>query len=80
MKRTDDELVSGFPKSKVTQVYLSFSTDGLFTLPPSSSTEACLSAGKRRITSTGKLEVILILNIVNRLGQTRGGGSRFGEL
>ena len=40
MISTDDELIAEFPKSKVTQVYLSFSPDGGFTPPSSSSTEA----------------------------------------
>jgi hypothetical protein len=45
--RTPHPTITRFwvPESQVTQIYLSFSMDGRFTPPSSSSTEAFLSAG-----------------------------------
>jgi len=64
MKRTHDELLAGFPKYKITQVCLSFST--------SSSTEAFLSRG-----TGGVIQVLSdILNVVD---QRETKGSYFGE-
>ena len=62
MQRTHHKLVAGLPESQVT---LSFSTDGRFTPPSSSSTETFLPVGTAR-----GLWVILTLNVINQ-GKTR---------